>query len=497
MLYNGGMDEIAMAPIRLRADALVVVAGPSASGKSTWASAWFRPNQIVSSDQLRGVVGEHDSDLRASDDAFELLDQIVARRLKRGLLTVVDTLGMDAERHAAWIALAKAHGRPAHLVRFATDAATCRRRNKARSGSVPAKVLTAQLQKWVEVAGEITHGFDAVHEPGPARVMPTSLLPTATDGQRTLKFGLMVSAFAWGDDIAIADRLGAIAGEAEAAGFDSIWVMDHFMQIPQVGREWDPMLEAYTALAYLAAKTERVSLGALVSCITHRNIAHLGKIVSTLDVLSGGRARCGLGLGWFEREHTAYGYPFPSVSERYALLEDALEFLPLQWGPGAPAYEGRSFATPEAIAYPRPIQDHIPILVGGSGEKRTLQLAARYADACNLFGEPDVLAHKVDVLRQHCVDAGRDPAEVEVTQLSNVLVGADSADLAARTGALNHGLSPEAFIQRTNAGTVDDHIGRFARIADAGIDTVMVSLADSGIEGSAANFGAIIDEFRP
>jgi len=492
--YNSGVEET---PIRLRADALVVLAGPSAAGKSTWADRWFRPGQIVSSDRLRGVVGEHEGDLRASDDAFVLLDQIVDRRLKRGLLTVVDTLGMDAGRRAVWLAMASKHSRPSHLVRFDTDAALCRRRNKARAGGVPAKILTRQLQTWAELGDGLGAGFDAVHEPAQARVVPASLLPAATATPRSLAFGLLISSFGWGDTAPIPGRLGAIAQEVEAAGFESIWLMDHFMQIPQVGREWDPMLESYTTLAYLAARTERVALGALVSCITHRNIGHLGKIIATLDVLSGGRARCGLGLGWFAREHQAYGYEFPPNDERYDLLEDALEFLPLQWGPGAPPFYGRQFSTPEAIGYPRPVQERIPMLVGGSGEKRTLRLAARYADACNLFGEPDVLEHKIAVLRQHCVDAGRDPSEVQITQLSNVLVGADTSDLTDRSAFLNQGLSPETFGQRTTAGTVDDHIGRFARIAAAGVDTVIVSLADIGIEGSAANFGAVIDHFRP
>lgn len=491
--------DVEETPIRLRADALVVLAGPSASGKSAWAARWFWPGQIVSSDQLRGVVGEHDSDLRASDDAFALLDEIVARRLKRGLLTVVDTLGMDADRRDRWLAMAQEFGRPTHLVRFDTDAATCRRRNKARSGGVPAKVLTAQLQKWTELGDEVGAGFDAVVGPGEARVVPTSLLPNSQvlEGQQTLRFDLLISAFDWGDADAIPERLITIAHEAEAAGFENIWVMDHFMQIPQVGREWDPMLESYTTLAYLAAHTERVGLGALVSCITHRNIGHLGRIIATLDVLSAGRARCGLGLGWFEREHKANGYEFPSNQVRYELLEDALQFLPLQWGPGAPSFQGRQFSSPEAIGYPRPVQEHVPVLVGGSGEKRTLRLAAYYADACNLFGEPDVLAHKIAVLRGHCADVGRDPAEISVTQLSNVLVGADASDLAERSAQLNHALSPESFAQRATAGTVADHLDRFGRIAEAGVDTVVVSLADIGIAGAATNFGAVIDHFRP
>ena len=147
---------------------------------------------------------------------------------------------------------------------------------------------------------------------------------------------------------------------AEAVGFDSIWLMDHFRQIPMFGPAWHDMLESTTTLAHLAAVTERVRLGAMVAGITYRNVALLGKIVATLDVLSGGRAWCGLGLGWYEQEHRAYGWPFPSRSERYALLEDALQLLPLLWGPGTPAFEGRVLRVPEAMCYPRPLQARVP-----------------------------------------------------------------------------------------------------------------------------------------
>lgn len=488
--------------VRVAGDALIVLAGPSGSGKSTWADEWFRPGQVVSADRLRGVVGEHEHDLRASDDAFAVLEDIVARRLARGLLTVIDTLGMDAERQRNWLTMAVKNNRSTHLVRFDTDAATCRRRNRARAGAVPAKVLTAQLAKWASLRDDLGSGFDEVHEPGPVRIVPTALLGelSGTD-RRTLRFGLSISSFDLGGDTEraggdTAARLAEVAAEAERVGFESIWVMDHFMQIPQVGRTWDPMLECYTTLAYLAATTTRVGLGALVSCVTHRNIAHLGKIITTLDVLSGGRARCGLGLGWYEREHRAYGYSFPSNDDRYALLEDALEFLPVLWGPGAPAFEGRMFSTPEAIGYPRPLQDKIPILIGGSGEIRTLKLVAKYADACNLFGEPAVIAHKVGVLHDHCSVVGRDPSEISVTQLSNVLVASDRADLESRIAELAAGMSPEQFAERTKAAVVDDHLDRFARLADVGVECVIVSLSDIGLDGAIPNFAPVIDHFR-
>lgn len=487
--------------IRLPDDALVVLAGPSGSGKSSWAAEWFRPEQIVSTDRLRAVVGLHEHDLRASDDAFAVLEEIVARRLARGLLTVIDTLGMDADRLTAWLATARDHGRSAHLVRFDTDPAACRRRNKARPDAVPANVLSAQLKKWAVVRDDVGAGFDAVHAPSAVRIVPHALLGHAVGSRPALRFGLLISSFdrigdQAGDTSAFAERLAEIAVEAEHAGFDSIWVMDHFMQIPQVGRDWDPMLEAYTTLAFLAARTHRVGLGALVSCITHRNVGHLGKIIATLDVLSAGRARCGLGLGWYDREQRAYGYEVPTTDERYAVLRDALEYLPLLWGPGSPPFEGRTFSTPEAIGYPRPVQKHIPILVGGSGERRTLRLAAEYADACNLFGEPDQVARKVAVLRAHCAAVERDPDEVDVTQLSNVLVASDAGDLAERVARLRNGRSPQEFAARTKAAVADDHLDRFGRLAEAGVTTVIVSLADIGIQGAAANFAPVIDHFR-
>ena len=179
----------AAAPITLGTDALVVLAGPSGSGKSTWASTWFETSQVVSSDALRGVVGHHEHDLRASTDAFALLDEIVARRLGRGLLTVVDTLGMDRERLDTWLAMAADHGRTAHLVRFDEEPTTCRKRNRSRPNAVPAKVLTAQLDKWAQVRDDLGTGFDAVHEPGPAHGVARSLLGS-TDGRPAMRFGL-------------------------------------------------------------------------------------------------------------------------------------------------------------------------------------------------------------------------------------------------------------------------------------------------------------------
>ena len=271
--------------------------------------------------------------------------------------------------------------------------------------------------------------------------------------------------------------------------------MDHFRQIPMFGPKWETMLESYTTLAYLAGVTERVQLGTLVTGITFRNVAHLGKIVATLDVLSGGRAFCGLGLAWNADEHAAYGWPFPATADRFALLEDALEFLPLLWGKGTPAYKGRVIEVPEAICYPRPLQEHIPILVGGGGERRTLRLAAQYADACNIIGDLDTVTHKAAVLRAHCEAVGRDPSAVEVTQLGTTLTGRDATELAASIDRLKpRNQSAERYAASVNAGTVTDQIGRFRALADAGVGTVMTAFPDLD-EAAIERFAPVIAAF--
>jgi F420-dependent oxidoreductase-like protein len=287
-----------------------------------------------------------------------------------------------------------------------------------------------------------------------------------------------------------------IAQTAEAVGFESLWVMDHFRQIPIVGPEWHDMLDSYTTLGFVAAATQRLRLGTMVTGVTYRNIAHLGKITATLDVLSGGRAICGIGAAWFQKEHEAYGWRFPPLAERYALLEDALQLLPQMWGPGAPAFHGRMIDVPEAMCYPRPVQAKIPILVGGSGERKTLKLVARYADACNLFGEADVVAHKVAVLQRHCADVGRDMAEIDVTQLSSILVVDDRRDAGDAVARLRpKGLNAQMWASRVHAGTVADHVGRFRGLADAGVRVAILSLADLDDTAAVERFAPIIAAF--
>jgi alkanesulfonate monooxygenase SsuD/methylene tetrahydromethanopterin reductase-like flavin-dependent oxidoreductase (luciferase family) len=274
--------------------------------------------------------------------------------------------------------------------------------------------------------------------------------------------------------------------------------MDHFLQIPQVGREWEDMLESWTTLGFLAAHTTTARVGPLVTGVTYRNVAHLAKIAATLDVLSGGRVVCGLGAAWWEHEHRAYGWPFPPTKQRFALLEDALQLLPLMWGPGTPAFEGSEVSVSEAICYPRPLQARIPLLVGGSGERRTLRLVAQYADACNLFGDPPTVRAKVAVLVGHCATLGRPVTDIRVTHLSTVLVAADQSSLAAAVERRRpRSASPETWLARLNAATVEDHIGRFRQLAEAGVQTAIVSLPDVVEPGALERFGQVVAAFPP
>ncbi len=484
---------------------MVVLVGPGASGKTTWADTHFPAGTVVSSDRLRALVGIAEDDLEASTDAFALLDELVSRRLARRLTTVIDTLGLDAERRQGWLALARAQGLPCYAVAFDVPAKECRERNRQRTKRIPVDVLNAQLRSWPAVRDRLGgEGFDGVLRPAAVRVVPEAFLQATAAVERQqrdpsrLRFGLQLATFDWpGGNPAVRERLTAIAQAAEEAGFDAIYVMDHFRQIPQLGRAWDAMLESYTTLAFLAAVTSRIRLGTLVTGVTYRNVAHLGKIIATLDVLSGGRAVCGLGLGWFEAEHRAYGWPFPTVRERYALLEEALQVLPLVWGKGAPAFQGEHLEVKEALSYPRPLQDHVPIILGGGGERRTLRLAAKYADACNVFGDAETVRHKADVLRRHCVDLDRDPAEVAVTQLSTVLIGANDEQVWRLVEQHRpRRQDPARYAAAVNAGTIADQVGRFRELAEAGASEVMVRLPDLVDARSLDPIAEVIESFR-
>lgn len=251
-----------------------------------------------------------------------------------------------------------------------------------------------------------------------------------------MKLGLQVPAFNWpGSPANIGPKLAEIASAADEAGFASLWVMDHYFQIePGVGKATDPMLEAYTALSHMAAATERARLGCMVTGVIYREPALLIKAVTTLDVLSGGRAYLGIGAAWYEREARGLGFPFPPLKERFERLEETLQIAKHLWSGSSEPYTGRHYQLVEPINSPQPLsQPHPPILIGGGGEKKTLRLVAQYGDACNLFtfGGMDQLSHKLDVLRAHCDDVGRPYEEIERTALGMIPFGPDGMDPAS------------------------------------------------------------------
>ena len=245
-----------------------------------------------------------------------------------------------------------------------------------------------------------------------------------------MRIGLQIPSFKWpGGPAKIGSRLADIATVAEDAGMSSIWVMDHFFQIPAIGPSEDPMLESYSTLSYLAAITNRVRLGTMVTGIVYRRPGILIKTVSTLDVLSGGRANLGIGAAWFERESIALGVPFPPVSERLERLEETLQIAKQMWSGQGAEFEGKHYQLAETLNSPMPIsKPHPPIMIGGMGEKKTLRLVAQYADACNFFGRAgaeetrEKFSRALELLRGHCEEVGRPYDEIERTALIEHLV---------------------------------------------------------------------------
>jgi F420-dependent oxidoreductase-like protein len=219
---------------------------------------------------------------------------------------------------------------------------------------------------------------------------------------------------------ALASTLAATAAAAEEGGCSQFTLMDHWFQMEQLATSYDPMLEGYTSLGFLAAHTETMTLGLLVTGVTYRHPGLLAKIVTTLDVLSGGRAQLGIGAAWYEREHTGLGVAFPPISERFERLEETLQICQQMWSDDDGPYQGRHYQLAETICSPRPIQQPRPrVLVAGSGERKTLRLVARYADACNMFAVgPAAVAQKLEVLARHCETEDRDPASVAKTILA-------------------------------------------------------------------------------
>jgi F420-dependent oxidoreductase-like protein len=250
---------------------------------------------------------------------------------------------------------------------------------------------------------------------------------------------LHVSRFDWaGSASGIGPGISDLAKRAEAIGVRTLSFMDHYFQMDWMAPAEDAMLEGYTALGFVAGVTERLRLRLLVTGVTYRHPGLLAKAVTTLDVVSGGRAELGIGAAWYEREHRGLGVPFPSTKERFEQLEEALQICLQMWSDDNGAYLGQHYQLTETICSPEPVSRPRPrILIGGSGERKTLRLVARYADACNIFGGPDEVAAKLEVLRRHCDDVGRDPNEIEVTAMYRDLApGADVGEVVRGAQAL-------------------------------------------------------------
>jgi F420-dependent oxidoreductase-like protein len=283
-----------------------------------------------------------------------------------------------------------------------------------------------------------------------------------------LRIGLAVSDFTWPEGPpSIGRTFGRIAGDAERAGLASLWVMDHFFQIPFFGPPEHEMLEAYTALAFAAARTERIGLGAMVTGVTPRHPGVLVKTVTTLDVLSGGRAWLGIGAAWNEQESRGLGIPFPPLAERFERLEETLRIARRMWSGDERPFEGAHYRLERPLNSPNSLRrPHPPILIGGSGERKTLRLVARYGDACNLFEQAglDTLRHKLEVLREHCAAEGRPYGEIEKTTY----------------GQLTGGESAEQLLER------------FGRLATAGIDHAIMEPPDQWRESSLERLAEVV-----
>lgn len=274
-----------------------------------------------------------------------------------------------------------------------------------------------------------------------------------------MRIGLQISSFTWpGGPESIGPTLGRIVRQADDAGFDSIWVMDHFFQIRGNGRAEEPMLEGMTAFGFMAAHSQRARLGLMVGGVHYRHPGLWVKATTTLDVLSGGRAWLGIGAAWNAEESRALAFPFPPLGERFEMLEETLQIAHAMFqgerGSEA-AFAGRHYRAERLLNSPQSLsRPRVPIMVGGGGERKTLRLVAQYADACNVFGSPEAIARKYAILDAHCAAVGRDPSEIERSTLQDVRLAADSGG----------GEAPGQVVER------------LGELADAGAQHVIVDL---------------------
>jgi F420-dependent oxidoreductase-like protein len=297
------------------------------------------------------------------------------------------------------------------------------------------------------------------------------------------KLGVQLPNFSGVDSGDLFEHVVDLATTAEASGFDSVWVMDHYFQLPPLGGPDQPMLEAYTLLGALAARTQRVQLGTLVTGVTYRNPGILAKIVTTLDIISKGRAILGIGGAWYDVEHRGLGIEYPSDRVRLDMLEEAVQICRAMFTGDDVSFSGSHYRLDHARNLPRPVQAGGPkIMIGGGGEKRTLRLVAQYADKCNVTGDLSTFAHKIEVLHRHCADVGRDPAEVAITWMTPVILTTSEKNTAEIREMLAAGDEAAGFTvgqPQEIPDLVAGHIG-------AGADEVIFSLPFADSAGIAA-----------
>jgi F420-dependent oxidoreductase-like protein len=289
-----------------------------------------------------------------------------------------------------------------------------------------------------------------------------------------LKFGLQHPNFSFdGEGAEVVEKLRSLAQRAERLGFDSFWVMDHFHQIQYVGQSKEPLLEGWTTQAVVAGLTEKIKLGTLVTGIVYRHPSVLAKIGATLDVLSKGRLFMGIGAAWNVEEARAYGIPFPPVGERMRRLEEAAQIIIKMWTEERASFNGKFYQLSDAYCNPKPIQKpRPPIMIGGSGERRTLKIVAKYGDACNIFGSVETLRHKLGVLREHCRSVGRDYNSILKTKLAHVVIDKDREKV---TEAIK-GLSEDRRREYAIYGTPEEVRKQIEAFRDVGIEYLIVNL---------------------
>jgi F420-dependent oxidoreductase-like protein len=304
----------------------------------------------------------------------------------------------------------------------------------------------------------------------------------------TIKLGLQIPNFSYGTGVAeLFPTVIAQAQEAEAAGYDSVFVMDHFYQLPGLGTPDQPMLEAYTTLGGLATVTKNVQLGTLVTGNTYRNPTLLAKAITTLDVASQGRAILGIGTGWFELEHDQLGFEFGTFTDRFNKLDEALQIiLPMLRGE-RPTFSGKYYRAQEAMANPR-FRDHIPLMIGGSGEKKTIPLAAKHFDHLNIITGFDELLRKVQVVKDRCEEIGRDPATLETSMLVIALIDENATE----------DLIPEEFKQNVVFGGPDQIVEQIqTKVLEAGVDGVILSPITSLSGYQPGGITAVAEKLKP